>query len=96
MSRIGGASAEKAVAVLPVFVETTLGSFLCLGPSVVSCRGDYLRWLQMILIPTPPFLFKYLERDIKFDGFDIATCRETISLMDVSFTRHITFTFFQL
>ena len=39
-----------------------------------------------------PFLFKYLGTDIKFDGFDINTCREMISLMDVSFKCHIIFT----
>ena len=39
----------------------------------------------------PSFLLKRLGSDIKFNGFDINTCREMISLMDVSFTRHILF-----
>lgn len=40
----------------------------------------------------PSFLFKYLGTDIKFDGFNINTCREMISLMDASFKCHIIFT----
>lgn len=41
----------------------------------------------------PFFLFKYLGTDMKFDGFNINTCREMISLLDVSFKCHIFFFF---
>ena len=73
-----------------VYVEFTFGSVLWLVSLVASYQGDDFPCLQMIL--TPPFLFKCLGTDIKFDGFDINTCREMISLMDVSFKCHIIFT----
>ena len=77
-----------------VYVELTFGSVLWLVSLVASYQGDYFPCLQMILTLPPPhlFLFKYLGTDVKFDGFDINTCREMISLMDVSFKCHIIFT----
>lgn len=35
-----------------------------------------------------PVLPKHLGKDIYFDGFDINTCREMVSLMDVSLECH--------